>query len=104
MDTTRVTVLDEPFSIRSTAPLEYTRAVAGHVDGTLRTLRQASPALEPFPIAVLGAMEITDQLFRAREASGEEVESAAGKIEALTRRVDRALENVEEEEIGPGDT
>lgn len=99
--TTRVTVLDEPFGIRSAAPVEYTRAVAGHVDRTLRSMRQATPALEAFPIAVLGAMEITDQLFRARETADLEMAAAAGRIEDLSRRVDRAIETIGKEEGAP---
>ncbi|HUP19508.1 MAG TPA: cell division protein ZapA [Gemmatimonadota bacterium] len=101
MATTRVTVLDEPFGIRSSAPEEYTREVAGHVDRTLRALRSASPALEPFPIAVLGAMEITDELFRAREAAGAEVEEAVGRVERMSARVDRALQEVGKEDGAP---
>jgi cell division protein ZapA (FtsZ GTPase activity inhibitor) len=101
MATTRVTVLDEPFGIRSPAPEEYTRAVAGHVDRTLRALRGASPALEPFPVAVLGAMEITDQLFRTREAAGAEVAAAVDRVERMSARVDRALAKSGKEDGAP---
>lgn len=88
---TRVTVLDEPFGIRSEADPDYTRKVAAHVDERLRRLRRSTPALEPFPVAVLGAMEITDDLFRAREASGTAVRDAVYRIERLIGRVDRTL-------------
>ncbi|MFN2383925.1 MAG: cell division protein ZapA [Gemmatimonadota bacterium] len=88
---TRVTVLDEPFGIQSAAEPEYTRRVASHVDGTLRALRQAVPTMEPFPTAVLGAMEITDALFRAREAAGLATEDLVARIERLTLAVDAVL-------------
>ncbi|MBW3661058.1 MAG: cell division protein ZapA [Gemmatimonadetes bacterium] len=91
-ETTRVTVLDEPFGIRSEADPDYTRRVAAHVDGRLRALRKSSPALEPFPVAVLGAMEITDDLFRSREAIGTAMHDAVYRIERLVGRIDRALE------------
>ncbi|MDX1622740.1 MAG: cell division protein ZapA [Gemmatimonadota bacterium] len=94
---TRVTILDEPFVIRSDEEEEYTRRVASHVDTTLRSLRDASPGLEPFPIAVLGAMEITDALFRDRERLGATVDEAVYRIERLAARVDRALETGESE-------
>ncbi len=64
-DAVKVTVLDEQFRIRSEADEEYTRRVASHVDAALRELRRAVPTLEPFQTAVLGAMEISDELFRA---------------------------------------
>lgn len=100
---TRVTVLDEAFAIRSTAPPEYTRRVAAHVDATLRSLRKSSPSLEPFTHAVLGAMEITDELFRAREEFGTAAEEAVQWIDGLSRSIDRALERsvpTEDEEVG----
>lgn len=93
--TTRVTVLDEPFGIRSAADPEYTRRVAAHVDGRLRSLRRSSPGLEPFPVAVLGAMEITDDLFRSREAIGTTIRDAVYRLERLVGKVDRALESPE---------
>lgn len=91
--TTRVTVLDEPFGIRSEADPDYTRRVAAHVDERLRTLRGSSPALEPFPVAVLGAMEITDDLFRSREGSGTALRDAVYRVERLVARIDGALES-----------
>ena len=90
-ETTRVTVLDEPFGIRSDADPDYTRRVAAHVDATLRQLRRSTPSLEPFPIAVLGAMEITDDLFRGRERTGAEIEAAATRVDRLAHAIDRAL-------------
>ena len=85
--TTRVTILDEPFAIRSEADAEYTRTVAGHVDGSLREIRQKAPSMEPFQAAVLGAMEITDELFRARvrhsELEGEIAERIAKLADAV---------------------
>lgn len=90
--TTRVSVLDEPFGIRSEADPEYTREVAAHVDGRLRALRTASPGLEPFPLAVLGAMEITDDLFRSREAVGTAMQDAVYRVERMVGRIDRALD------------
>ena len=97
--TTRVSVLDEPFGIRSEADPEYTRRVAAHVDGRLRDLRRASPGLEPFPVAVLGAMEITDDLFRSREKVGTTIRDAVYRIERMLGKVDRALDSP-----GPGET
>lgn len=96
---TRVTVLDEPFGIQSAADPEYTRRVASHVDGTLRALREVVPTMEPFPTAVLGAMEITDALFRAREAEGVAADELIDRVTRLTTAVDAVLapEGAEEE-------
>jgi cell division protein ZapA (FtsZ GTPase activity inhibitor) len=89
--TTRVTILDEPFAIRSEADPEYTRRVAGHVDSSLREIRQKAPSMEAFQAAVLGAMEITDELFRARARQLELEGEMAERIAALAEAVGEAL-------------
>jgi cell division protein ZapA len=89
--TTRVTILDEPFAIRSEADAEYTRRVAGHVDGSLRELREKMPGLEPFQAAVLGAMEITDELFRARQRQEQLEGDVAARIAKLAETIGETL-------------
>ena len=90
--TTRVTILDEPFAIRSEADPEYTRQVAGHVDSSLREIRKKAPSMEPFQAAVLGAMEITDELFRARVREAELEGEMAERIGKLADAVGEALQ------------
>ena len=89
--TTRVTILDEPFAIRSEADAEYTRRVAGHVDSSLRELRGKVPSMEPFQAAVLGAMEITDELFRLRERQDELEGEIAARIAKLADTIGETL-------------
>lgn len=96
VEPTRVSILDEPFSIRSAAPAEYTRDVARHVDSVLRDLRKSAP-MEPFPTAVLGAMEITDDLFRTRERLATTARDAAIRLERLADRIEAELATEETE-------
>ncbi|MGH7566810.1 MAG: cell division protein ZapA [Gemmatimonadota bacterium] len=93
--TTRVTILDEPFAIRSEADAAYTRRVAGHVDSSLRELRDKMPSMEPFQTAVLGAMEITDELFRLRERQGELEGEIAARIAKLADTIGETLKRTE---------
>lgn len=88
----RVSVLDESFTIQSEATSEYTERVAAHVDQTLRSLRSAASGLEPFPIAVLGAMEITDSLFRSESAHVEQSQALIDRVESLSAEIEAALE------------
>jgi len=92
-DAVKVTVLDEPFRIRSEADEEYTRRVAAHVDSALRELRRAAPTLEPFQTAVLGAMEISDELFRAREELAEISGALVERIRDVETAIDACLED-----------
>jgi cell division protein ZapA len=89
--TTRVTILDEPFAIRSEAEADYTRRVAGHVDRSLRALREKAPSMEPFQAAVLGAMEITDELFRLRQQQAELEGEIAARIARLAETIGETL-------------
>lgn len=61
-----VKIAGEEHSLRTDAPPEYTRAVAAHVDATVRGLISAQ-SLEPHRAAVLAALHITDELFRLRD-------------------------------------
>ena len=96
---TRVTILDEPFAIRSEADADYTRRVASHVDRSLRELREKVPSMEPFQAAVLGAMEITDELFRLRERQAELEGEIADWIARLAEVVGEALERGEDTSV-----
>jgi cell division protein ZapA len=61
-----VQIAGEQHVLRSEAPPEYTRAVAKHLDDTLRGMPGIA-SLEPHRAAILAALSITDELFRARE-------------------------------------
>jgi len=100
--TTRVTILDEPFAIRSEADAAYTRRVAGHVDRSLRELREKMPSMEPFQTAVLGAMEITDELFRLRERQADLEGGIADRIARLADAIGEALERSQDSSVSKG--
>jgi cell division protein ZapA (FtsZ GTPase activity inhibitor) len=92
-----VEIAGERHVLRSDAPPEYTHAVAAHVDATIRALGPGT-MLEPHRTAILTALVITDELFRARE-----------ELRALREELDRRaavaadlLERAIGEEHGPG--
>lgn len=83
-----VEIAGERHVLRSDAPAEYTRSVAAHVDETIRRLGNA-PALELHRTAILAALFITDELFRARE-------EARALREELERRSAALADHLEE--------
>ena len=85
-----VEIAGERHVLRSDMPPEYTRAVAQHVDDTLRAL-PSFPTLEPFRAAILASLSITDELFRARE----EIERLRAEIEERTAELADMLEGTE---------
>jgi cell division protein ZapA (FtsZ GTPase activity inhibitor) len=62
----RVTVGGEEVSIRTELPPEHAIAVGEHVEATLRRIREAAPTFEAGKVALLAALQIADELLRAR--------------------------------------
>lgn len=88
----QVKILDETYSVRSEADPEHTQRVAGHVDDVLRTLRRSMPNVDAYRVAILGAMQITDELYRARANAEHERADLALRLQRLADTVDGALE------------
>jgi cell division protein ZapA (FtsZ GTPase activity inhibitor) len=82
-----VEIAGEKHVLRSDVPPEYTRAVAAHLDTTIRAL-PGFGSLEPFRAATLAALAITDELFRARE----ELRRLREEIEGRTTEMAAQLE------------
>ena len=85
--TVTVEIAGEKHVLRSDVTPEYTRAVAAHVDATIRAL-PGFQTLEPFRAATLAALSITDELFRAREEIRRLREEAAERAEAIAARLE----------------
>jgi cell division protein ZapA len=85
-----VSIAGEKHVLRSDAPPEYTRAVAEHVDRTVSALGDKQP-LQPHRTAILAALFITDELFRARKELAELREVVDGRARALTERLQGAV-------------
>ena len=81
----KVTVLGQEITIRSEASAEHTREVAAYVDKTIRTIMNSGAIIEPSRAAVLAALQITDELFRAR-ASQHAVDESMQSLSSEIRR------------------
>ena len=81
----KVNVLGQEITIRSEASAEHTREVAGYVDKTIRQIMNSGAIIEPSRAAVLAALQITDELFRAR-ASQRAVDESMQSLSSEIRR------------------
>lgn len=79
----KVRIIGEEYSIRSEAPPERVREVADHVDRIIRQVMSGGTVIEAHRAAILAALQITDELFKARE-DADAVEKA---LEALGAEV-----------------
>jgi cell division protein ZapA len=62
----KVTIAGQEITIRSDATAEHTREVAAYVDKAIRGIMNSGAVVESSRAAVLAALQITDELFRAR--------------------------------------
>ena len=83
----RVSIVGEEYTLRSDASPAHTRAVAEHVDRTIRQVMNSASVVETHKAAILAALQITDELFRARG----DAEELAGSMRELSAEVRRWL-------------
>lgn len=79
----RVRIVGDEYTLRTEATAEHTRAVADHLDRTIRAIMAGSVSVEPHRAAILAALQITDELFRERGGA----EQLAGEIRRLAAEV-----------------
>jgi cell division protein ZapA len=83
----RVEILGESYAIRSDAAPEHTKAVAEYLDRAIRQILVGGSVIETNRAAILAALQITSELFQAREANG----TLTGAMQALSSDVRRLL-------------
>lgn len=83
----KVEILGESYAIRTEAAPEHTRAVAEHLDRAIRQILSGGSVIEVNRAAILAALQITSELFVARETT----EQLAEAMQALSADVRRML-------------
>jgi cell division protein ZapA len=92
----KVEIVGEEYTIRSDASPEHTRAVAHYVDQSIKRVLHSAPVVENHKAAILAALQITDELFRARAA----VEATDEAMESLSNEIRRWLPPAKRGESG----
>ncbi len=83
----KVSIGGDEYSLRSDRPVEYTKAVAEHVDRALKDVLSAGVIVESHKAAILAALAVTDELFQARQTERE----MAHRLTALAANLSRLL-------------
>ena len=81
----KVTIVGEEYTLRSEETPEHTQAIAAYVDEAIRKIRSGSNLVETHKAAILAAMQIADELFKARTES-QAVTAATRRLTADVRR------------------
>jgi len=88
--TVRVTIFGEDYQIRTDLGEEYTRECARYVDDGIQEAHVGGHVAEPHKAAILAALKITDELFRARAEVAGLTEKVQEKLLDLAARLERA--------------
>jgi cell division protein ZapA len=79
------------YPVRSSLDPEYVLRLAAYVDERVRAAADSTPGGDSLRVAVLAALNIADELFRAREANQSLDGRLAERASELERLVDRVL-------------
>ena len=87
-----VEIMGQRYPIRSVLDIEYITHLASYVDAKIQSATEHSTGGDSVRVAVLAALNIADEYFRARDGEthlGKNLQKRATEIEQM---VDRALE------------
>src|SRR5919204_5782281 len=94
MDETRVVSVEingQRYPIRSHLDPNYVAELGAYVDGKIRLATRECPAGDTLKIAVLAALNIADEVFRARGEAASHRSDLSRRTEELERMLDLAL-------------
>ena len=86
--TFKVNIYGTEYPIRGVADEDYILKVANYVDEKMREIDQKVAVKSALKVAILAALNITDELFRKRIESQEIVERYENKISELITRIE----------------
>jgi cell division protein ZapA len=87
-----IEVHGQRYPIRTTLDARYVQELAAYVDRKMRAASDASPGTDVVGLAVLTALNIADEYFRARDQRSSETENLTSRASELERIVDEALQ------------
>lgn len=70
---------------------EFTRRVAGYVDDMINTIHGKLPEQPTLTVAVLSALNITEDLFKERDRTRTSVAQLEGEISKISNYLDNCL-------------
>ena len=85
-----VEIAGQAYPIRSTLDPKYVAELAAYVDEKMRAASDAAPSSDLLGLAVLVALNIADEYFRARDQQS----STSGELNARALRLERLVDDV----------
>ena len=82
-----VEIFGQSYTVRAGAEPGYVEELAAHVDAQMREVSRTAGAVDSVRIAVLAALNITDECFRLRSSGREAEEQARRRADLLAREL-----------------
>lgn len=89
--TLRVNIFGEEYPVRATADTEYIGRVAKYVDQKMREIANKIPNHSFANVAVLAALNITDELFKEREDKDKKLSNVEERAQEILVWLDQKL-------------
>ena len=89
--TVTVSIFGEDYPIRGEGDAEYISSVASYLDGKMREVSERNANKSPTKVAILAALNITDELFQARSATSREIKNLEDETKTIIDWLDSKL-------------
>ena len=94
----KVNILGQDYVVRSSAGQKYLNEVSAYVNGKMEEIKASGiDDSQQLRIAVLAAMNITDELFSYKKEKQNFIEKVEAKTRAITEFIDNRIEEIESE-------
>jgi cell division protein ZapA len=88
-----VEIFGQGYSLNAGPDAGYVQQLAAHVDEKMREVGRSAGAVDSLKVAVLAALNITDELFRARSGQDGARDDAEKRARALVQELDAVLKD-----------
>jgi cell division protein ZapA len=88
---TRVEIFGSEYPIRADADSEYVKTIAAYVDAKMNEIAEKQHLVSSTKVAILAAINITDELFRERRKREQTEQDVIVKAEELSEVLSREL-------------
>lgn len=86
-----VLIMGQTYKVRAEEDIAYIEELARFVDTKMRTIGDATGTSEPLKVAILAALNIADELFKAEERERTSDDDLAERVDELAKALDDSL-------------
>jgi cell division protein ZapA len=89
----KVEIYDQSYNVNAEGNEDYIREIAAYLDGKMRDVAESTRMVDSVKVAVLAALNITDELFAVRSRQDEMEGPLRKRVEKCVALVEKALEH-----------